>query len=113
MLPASIHNSKRRTEPFGATPNAGRNGRRIANQLGGLDERTVVLQLIQRKNRDLFLLSLRVLARIAEGISPKPEELSTLRANETPDEAVLPVDELCWMLIRRELAGRAVEEASE
>ena len=59
--------------------------------------------MIVRKNREVFLLALRVLARYNEGVHPPAAELEMLRLSAAIDEAGLPVDELCCALICREL----------
>ena len=66
--------------------------------------------MITRKNRELFLLSLRVLARFNEGNQPSRRELIILRRHAQGGEAELPVDELCCALIRRELSNEHAEE---
>ena len=59
--------------------------------------------MIRRNDRKLFLISLRVLVRVAQGETPSRRDMIILRRCATPDEADLPADELCCVLIRREL----------
>ena len=61
------------------------------------------MTLIRRNDRELFLTSLRVLARFTQGATPSRRDIIILRRRATPQEADLPVDELCCALIRREL----------
>ena len=79
---------------------------RQAEELEGLVKTTV-----RRENRDLFLLSLRVLARVNQGQEPSRRELIILRRNATAGQEGLPTDELCCSLIRHELSGR--DDAAE
>jgi hypothetical protein len=66
---------------------------------------------VARRDRALFLLSLRVLARFNEGVHPSHHDLSLLRRNAQVDEMELPVDELCCALIGRELGREDGAEA--
>jgi hypothetical protein len=62
--------------------------------------------MIARKNRELFLLSLQVLASLNEGTPPSRRSAIILRRHAAPGEETLPLDELCCALIHREL-GRS------
>jgi len=59
--------------------------------------------IIRRNNRELFLLSLRVLARFTDGAPASPRDLIILRRHAPPQAAALPVDELCCAVLRHEL----------
>ncbi len=60
-------------------------------------------KIMGRKNRKLFLLSLRVLARFCAGSPPSRRDLIVLRRHAPAAARSLPVDELCCALIRQEL----------
>jgi hypothetical protein len=58
--------------------------------------------MIGRKDRDLLLRALRVLSQAMEGLAPSRRDVIILRRNVPPEEADLPIQDLCSRLIRRE-----------
>ena len=64
--------------------------------------------MIIRKNRELFLVALRVLAQCAENTSASADDLALLRSNARAEEKGMPIDELCCAFISRELAHEDV-----
>ncbi len=52
-----------------------------------------------------FRHALRVLARRNQGLAPTPRDLIIVRRHAAPNEAGLPVEEICYRLIRREFDG--------
>ena len=55
-------------------------------------------------DRELFLTALRVLARFNNELHLNTEDVNALRRSVLPNEADLPIDELCCQIIRRRLA---------
>ena len=68
--------------------------------------------MIKPNNRNLFLLSLRMLSQFRDGLRPSGCDLHTLRHQATVSEANLPLDQLCCALIRRELGSAMIVEAT-
>ena len=62
-------------------------------------------RIYSRKNRELFLLALRVLTRFNHGETLSRRNVIILRRNADADDKQLPVDELCCSIIQRELGG--------
>jgi hypothetical protein len=65
--------------------------------------RPIKTRTIMHKNRELFLLSVRVLTRCVDGPRPSRRDVVALRKNAEPGEVDLPVEELCCALMMREL----------
>jgi hypothetical protein len=54
---------------------------------------------------DLYLMALRVLSRFTGAEPLEPRHVNELRRNSLPDEADLPLDDLCCRIIHRHLAA--------
>ena len=51
------------------------------------------------------MLALRVLSKAVKGAVPSRRDVIMVRRNAREDEADLPINELCRLLIRRESGG--------
>jgi hypothetical protein len=59
--------------------------------------------VIPGKNREVLVLSLRILSQVIAGAKIPQADVIKLRRSADPAEADLPIDELCCSLIQREL----------
>ena len=52
-----------------------------------------------------FLVALRALGRMGIGLKPSPADEDVLRESVAPREAKLPIGDLCYLILKRELNG--------
>ena len=69
---------------------------------------------MKKKDPQLFITALRVLARSIYEEKIAPQDINALRRNALPEEADLPLDELCCRLVHRALGdpGKRLPAAS-
>jgi hypothetical protein len=54
-------------------------------------------------DRQLFLVALRTLGRIGIGFQPVAADVDALKHSVALQESELPIEELCYLVIKREL----------
>src|SRR5205085_2441903 len=64
-------------------------------------------KMMGRKDRSLLIRAWRVLSQTGEGVVPSRRDVIILRRSARAEEADLPINDLCSLLIQRESAREA------
>ena len=70
-------------------------------------DRLLCTSLLSAMHQPAFLIALRVIGRLGIGLKPSPADKRTLKESVDAHESKLPIVELCYLILKRELNTEA------